>query len=191
MHYTPLLWPARLCGYLPVEDIFFTLYQPYYFLNFLMTIFTLTEYSVAFKFGIISMFSGLIGVPTGSFIAQRLRPRYKRIDAHICAVGLLTSAPFVFLACIFANVSGALCFTMVFFAELALNLTWSIVADILLVRKKKIWTLWRKRRALLTNLIIVSTGRYTGWKSQEGFIYNPINSTFHLAGFLITISFQI
>ncbi|KAJ8923321.1 hypothetical protein NQ315_001879 [Exocentrus adspersus] len=88
--------------------------------------------SVSYKFGIISMISGLIGVPFGSFLAQKLRHKYHRIDAHICAAGLLISSPLVFFACIAARYSASLCFALVFFAELFLNLTWSIVADILL-----------------------------------------------------------
>ncbi|KAG5885345.1 hypothetical protein JTB14_014363 [Gonioctena quinquepunctata] len=88
--------------------------------------------SVAYKFGIISMVSGLLGVPFGSFLAQKLRHKYHRIDAHICAVGLLVSSPLVFLACITARYSATLCYTLVFFAEFFLNLTWSIVADVLL-----------------------------------------------------------
>ncbi|CAG9861525.1 unnamed protein product [Phyllotreta striolata] len=86
---------------------------------------------VAYKFGIISMVSGLVGVPFGSYAAQRLRPRYARIDANLCAAGLLASAPLVFLVCITARTQPTLCFALVFFAEFFLNLTWSIIADIL------------------------------------------------------------
>lgn len=87
---------------------------------------------VPYKFGIISMISGLIGVPLGSLIAQKLRPKYNRIDANICAIGLLASAPLVFLVCITARHNSIICYTLVFFAEIFLNLTWSIIADILL-----------------------------------------------------------
>ncbi|CAH1116879.1 unnamed protein product [Phaedon cochleariae] len=88
--------------------------------------------SVAYKFGIVSMLSGLVGVPLGSLAAQRWRNKCQRIDAYVCAVGLLASAPLVFVACVAARYSVDLCFALVFFAELFLNLTWSIVADILL-----------------------------------------------------------
>ncbi|KAL1497452.1 hypothetical protein ABEB36_008423 [Hypothenemus hampei] len=88
--------------------------------------------SISFRFGIVAMISGLVGVPLGSIIAQKLRHRIKRIDAYICGVGLLMSCPFVFLAIYFAKYSIPVCFTMIFFGELFLNLTWSIVADILL-----------------------------------------------------------
>ncbi|XP_019758452.1 protein spinster isoform X2 [Dendroctonus ponderosae] len=88
--------------------------------------------TIAFRFGIVAMISGLVGVPAGSMLAQHLRPRIRRIDAYICGIGLLASCPFIFLAIFAAKFSTTLCFTMVFFGELFLNLTWSIVADILL-----------------------------------------------------------
>ncbi|XP_056642586.1 protein spinster isoform X2 [Diorhabda carinulata] len=88
--------------------------------------------NVPFKFGVISMLAGLLGVPFGSYVAQKLRGRYRRIDANICAFGLLTSAPLVFLVCVTAKYNVSLCFTLVFFAEFFFNLTWSIIADILL-----------------------------------------------------------
>ncbi|XP_072385822.1 protein spinster isoform X1 [Diabrotica undecimpunctata] len=93
---------------------------------------TVDSQDVALKFGVISMLSGLIGVPFGSYLAQRLRPKYSRIDSNLCAFGLLMSSPLVFLVALTARQNAALCFTLVFFAEFFLNLTWSIIADILL-----------------------------------------------------------
>jgi nitrate reductase NapE component len=80
----------------------------------------------------VSMVSGIMGVPAGSFVAQHLRHRFPRIDAHLCGIGLLLSTPMVFAACLSASYSLTLCLTFVFFGEFFLNLTWSIVADILL-----------------------------------------------------------
>lgn len=79
------------------------------------------------------MIAGLLGVPSGTFVAQRLRHTHPRVDAHVCAVGLLISSPLVFLSCVAARYNSELCFALVFFAMFFLNLTWSIVADILLV----------------------------------------------------------
>ncbi|KAJ8983948.1 hypothetical protein NQ317_008650 [Molorchus minor] len=90
---------------------------------------------VSYKFGIIAMVSGVLGVPFGSLVAQKLRHRFPRIDANICAIGLLMSSPLVFFACITAKYNGNLCFALVFFAVFFLNLTWSVVADMLLVRR--------------------------------------------------------
>ncbi|KAG8272655.1 Protein spinster 3 [Homalodisca vitripennis] len=78
------------------------------------------------------MISGLIGVPAGSFLAQRLRVRYPRADAYICACGLICSAPILFAASLYANNNVYMCYTLIFIGELFLNLNWSIVADILL-----------------------------------------------------------
>ncbi|XP_078051315.1 lysolipid transporter protein spinster [Augochlora pura] len=87
---------------------------------------------VSFKFGLIGMASGLIGVPLGSYIAQRLRVHWPHADPLICAVGLLVSVPLLFFATVVANTNAALCYTLIFFGQLSLNLNWSIVADILL-----------------------------------------------------------
>ena len=79
------------------------------------------------------MISGLIGVPLGSLIAQRLRAKYQRIDPLICALGLIVSSPLIFIASLVASVNTNLCYALIFFGEIFLNLNWSIVADILLV----------------------------------------------------------
>ncbi|XP_054274591.1 protein spinster-like isoform X9 [Macrosteles quadrilineatus] len=87
---------------------------------------------VSLKFGIITMISGLIGVPAGSFLAQNLRVRYPRADPYICACGLICSAPLLFAASLYASSNVYICYTLIFVGELFLNLNWSIVADILL-----------------------------------------------------------
>ena len=91
------------------------------------------------------MLSGIIGVPLGSYLAQRLRSTNGvKTDPLICAVGLIISGPLVYSALVAAPFNATLCYGFVFFAEIALNLSWSIVADILLVRmciafSKKTW----------------------------------------------------
>ncbi|XP_003704043.1 lysolipid transporter protein spinster isoform X1 [Megachile rotundata] len=87
---------------------------------------------VAYKFGLIGMAAGLIGVPLGSLLAQKLRVNYQQADPLICAVGLLISVPLLFFATLTANTNSVICYTLVFFGQLSLNLNWSIVADILL-----------------------------------------------------------
>lgn len=88
---------------------------------------------VSLKFGVITMLSGIIGVPLGSFAAQKLRVKNPRADPLICAFGLLVSTPLVYGGALLAMYHTEACFTLVFFGELFLNLNWSIVADILLV----------------------------------------------------------
>ncbi|XP_062134413.1 uncharacterized protein LOC133844443 isoform X3 [Drosophila sulfurigaster albostrigata] len=87
---------------------------------------------VSYKFGIVAMGAGLIGVPLGSVLAQRLRGRIENCDPYICAVGLFISAPMVFAALILPQTNGTMCFIFVFIAQVTLNLSWSIVADMLL-----------------------------------------------------------
>uniref|UniRef100_A0A182WCD6 Major facilitator superfamily (MFS) profile domain-containing protein n=1 Tax=Anopheles minimus TaxID=112268 RepID=A0A182WCD6_9DIPT len=87
---------------------------------------------VSLHFGIVAMMAGLIGVPLGTFLSNRLRDYYEYADPVICAAGLITSAPFVYVALVVAKYSGSWCFILVFFAEVALNLSWPIVADMLL-----------------------------------------------------------
>lgn len=91
-----------------------------------------TQNDVTYKFGIIAMLSGLIGVPLGSLLAQRLRSRYPSIDPMICAIGLLVSAPLLFCASVSASKNSNVCYALIFFGEVFLNLNWSIVADMLL-----------------------------------------------------------
>lgn len=80
------------------------------------------------------MVAGLIGVPMGSLLAQKLRVRWQQTDPLICAMGLLISVPLLFFATITANTDSVACYILIFFGQLSLNLNWSIVADILLVR---------------------------------------------------------
>ncbi|XP_031641186.1 protein spinster isoform X1 [Contarinia nasturtii] len=87
---------------------------------------------VSYKFGIVAMLSGLIGVPLGSYLAQRFRRAGHNSDPLICAWGLFISAPLVYIALFIARYSNGWCFFVIFLAEVALNLCWSIVADILL-----------------------------------------------------------
>ncbi|KAK9295961.1 hypothetical protein QLX08_009863 [Tetragonisca angustula] len=87
---------------------------------------------VSYKFGLIGMLAGLIGVPMGSLLAQKLRVHWQQADPLICAMGLLISVPFLFFATITANTNSVVCYILIFCGQLSLNLNWSIVADILL-----------------------------------------------------------
>ncbi|CAB0019254.1 unnamed protein product [Nesidiocoris tenuis] len=88
--------------------------------------------SIALVFGVIAMMSGVIGVPLGSIFATRLRATHPKIDPILCSVGLFCSAPFIFAALCVANSNTLVVFLLIFFGEVALNLNWAIVADILL-----------------------------------------------------------
>ncbi|XP_050531599.1 protein spinster isoform X2 [Daktulosphaira vitifoliae] len=88
--------------------------------------------SVSFKFGLIAMVAGLIGVPLGSYISQRFKISYPKADPLICAGGLLLSAPLLFLGLALADKYYVVVLVLIFFGQVSINLNWSIVADILL-----------------------------------------------------------
>lgn len=80
------------------------------------------------------MTSGICGVPLGSYLSTYLKKKYPRSDPIICAVGLLLSAPLIAGAMLMVTANAPIAYALVFFGELALNLNWAIVADMLLVR---------------------------------------------------------
>lgn len=80
------------------------------------------------------MSAGILGVPLGSYLSTKLSKRYPRGDPVICAVGLLLSAPLLAASMILVTVSAPLAYISVFLGQIALNLNWAIVADMLLVR---------------------------------------------------------
>ncbi len=88
---------------------------------------------MALIFGFVTMMSGIVGVPLGSILSTKLSHKYPRADPLICACGLILSAGFLGAGMYTANWNIYLAFLMLFLGEVALNLNWSIVADILLV----------------------------------------------------------
>uniref|UniRef100_A0A8D8J1N7 Protein spinster n=1 Tax=Culex pipiens TaxID=7175 RepID=A0A8D8J1N7_CULPI len=92
----------------------------------------ITLNDVSFIFGAITMTTGIIGVPLGSYLSQRFNRKYPRADPYICAVGLILSAPLLAGAMLTVSANATLAYVLVFFGELALNLNWAIVADMLL-----------------------------------------------------------
>lgn len=88
--------------------------------------------SVAFIFGFVTMLSGIVGVPLGSVLSTKLKKRFPRADPLICGSGIVISAAFILVGMLFCRVNVVLAMILLFFGEVALNLNWSIVADILL-----------------------------------------------------------
>lgn len=89
---------------------------------------------ISFVFGVITMLAGIIGVPLGSILSVKLRPKIAKADPLICGVGLALSSVFLCLSLFTCNHLFFLAFVLIFLGEIALNINWSIVADILLVR---------------------------------------------------------
>ena len=101
-----------------------------------MTLATPSPGSVSFIFGVVTMLAGLVGVSLGAFSATRLRPHYPRADPVVCAAGLLLSMPFMFGGAILCEYNTNWAYVLLFVGQVFLNLNWSIVADMLLVRRE-------------------------------------------------------
>merc|ERR550534_1013335 len=87
---------------------------------------------VALVFGLITSIAGLSGVPLGSFLSQKLRPRFRTADPLICAYGMIISAPILYVGMLIVRGPNSLAWTYLamFFGTILLNLNWSLVADI-------------------------------------------------------------
>ncbi|XP_075998831.1 protein spinster homolog 1 [Genypterus blacodes] len=83
-------------------------------------------------FGAITCVTGVLGVASGVQISRQLRKKTPRADPLVCAAGLLLSAPFLYLAIVFAQASTYATFIFIFFGNMFLSMNWAIVADILL-----------------------------------------------------------
>ncbi|XP_028171251.1 protein spinster isoform X3 [Ostrinia nubilalis] len=84
---------------------------------------------VSLIFGVITMLSGLLGVPLGAWLGTSLVKRFPRAHPVICGAGLLLSAPAMGLGMLLADGSFYAPFALMFIGEVALNLNWAIVAD--------------------------------------------------------------
>uniref|UniRef100_A0A671W3Z7 Protein spinster homolog 1 n=1 Tax=Sparus aurata TaxID=8175 RepID=A0A671W3Z7_SPAAU len=83
-------------------------------------------------FGAITVVTGILGVASGVQVSRKLRTRTPRADPLVCAAGLLLSAPFLYLAIVFAQASTIATYVFIFLGETFLSMNWAIVADILL-----------------------------------------------------------
>ncbi|XP_034045955.1 protein spinster homolog 1 [Thalassophryne amazonica] len=89
-------------------------------------------YSDSLIFGGITCVTGVLGVASGVQASRQLRKRTPRADPLVCATGLLLSAPFLYLAIVFAQTSTYATYVFIFLGETFLSMNWAIVADILL-----------------------------------------------------------
>ena len=86
--------------------------------------------SVPFIFGLVTMLSGIVGVPLGMLLSTKLRAVYPRADPIICGAGILISALFLTLGIILCDSHVVLALVLIFLARSeTLNLNWSIVPD--------------------------------------------------------------
>ncbi|KAM3917715.1 protein spinster homolog 1 [Leptodactylus fuscus] len=90
------------------------------------------NYDDSLIFGVITVLTGLLGVGAGVEISKRYRKVNPRADPIVCACGMLSSAPFLYLSLAFADTSLVATYIFIFIGETLLSLNWAIVADILL-----------------------------------------------------------
>ncbi|XP_038670002.1 protein spinster homolog 3-like [Scyliorhinus canicula] len=83
-------------------------------------------------FGAITCVTGIVGIGIGAMTSKYLKKKIPEADPLICAVGMLSSSPCLFIAIVLAKHSIALTYFFIFLAEIFLALNWAIVADILL-----------------------------------------------------------
>ncbi|ESO04754.1 hypothetical protein HELRODRAFT_78664, partial [Helobdella robusta] len=84
---------------------------------------------VSMIFGVITVVSGILGVTLGSGAAGLLRRKTSLADPYVCAFGMISSAPFLFLALYLSRYNTVLC---IFLGETLLFLNWALVSDMLL-----------------------------------------------------------
>ena len=87
---------------------------------------------VALLFGILTMLSGILGVPLGALLSTCLRKKYPTVDPLISGTSLIVSSFIILGAFFLARNHLILALAIVFVGMLTLNLNWSITADILL-----------------------------------------------------------
>jgi MFS transporter, Spinster family, sphingosine-1-phosphate transporter len=88
---------------------------------------------ISLKFGIITCFSGLLGVGTSSILATQLRKHINYADALVCAIGSLITIPTLFIAILITRSSVTILYWIsTGIAITSLCLSWTMVADILL-----------------------------------------------------------
>jgi len=90
------------------------------------------EDNVELIFGVVTMVSGIVGVPLGMVLSTHLKAKYPRADPLICAVGVVLSTLFLGIGMFLPDKNIYAMFIMLFIGEVTLNLNWSIIADILL-----------------------------------------------------------
>lgn len=86
----------------------------------------------SYIFGVITVLTGFAGVLIGSAISRKLKDRVANADPIICAVGMLSSSPCLFIAILLASTSIPATYVFIALGELFLSLNWAIIADILL-----------------------------------------------------------
>ncbi|XP_061460744.1 protein spinster homolog 3-like isoform X2 [Rhineura floridana] len=83
-------------------------------------------------FGGMTIATGILGVVVGAEAARRFKKINAMADPLICALGLLTSTPSMYLAIMLAQESIVATYIFIALGEFLLSLNWALVTDILL-----------------------------------------------------------
>ncbi|XP_043574745.1 protein spinster homolog 3-like [Chiloscyllium plagiosum] len=83
-------------------------------------------------FGAITCVTGILGIGIGAALSKHFKKKSSRADPLICAAGMLSSSPCLYLAIVLAKHSTAATYVFIALGETFLALNWAIVADILL-----------------------------------------------------------
>ncbi|XP_067393979.1 protein spinster homolog 3 [Emydura macquarii macquarii] len=83
-------------------------------------------------FGGITIVTGIVGVISGAGISRRCKKINAKADPLICAVGMFSSAPCLYLSIMLAAQSIVATYIFIALGEFFLSLNWAIVTDILL-----------------------------------------------------------
>jgi len=92
-----------------------------------------TPSQIPLKFGLVTCFSGLIGVALSSVLTPKLRFYTKRADPYVCALGSLIAVPTLYILILITRSADQVVFWFITgIAISAMCLSWTIVADVLL-----------------------------------------------------------
>lgn len=81
---------------------------------------------VCLIFGVITCAAGISGVGLGLYFASLLRKVTKKADPLVCGIGLISSAPFLYLAIVMSSHNALLtwvCLTVTYFVDLSVLLS--------------------------------------------------------------------
>ncbi|XP_035523129.1 protein spinster homolog 3 isoform X3 [Morone saxatilis] len=86
----------------------------------------------SYIFGAVTVVTGILGGCLGTCLSRWFRNKVPNADPLICALGLLGSAPCLFIALFAASASIPTTYVFIFLGEVLISLNWAVMADILL-----------------------------------------------------------
>lgn len=91
-----------------------------------------TQDDVSYIFGIVTFVSGILGVWIGAESARRWKVYNAEADALVCAIGIISSIPFLFFALYTADKIMILSWILIAFGEILMCMNWAPNGDLLL-----------------------------------------------------------